>query len=88
MNYIFAAIFMLLLASPAMAQIAGQPAHRDLTPDGFPAGKQGHCWACMHGCTPKQDAEFCGWPVRNTVNQPMEPEADRRCGPYGCMGEK
>lgn len=24
-------------------------------------GMQGHCWGCMHGCTPKQDEEICGW---------------------------
>lgn len=32
-----------------------------LAESGFPNGLQGHCWGCMHGCTPENDAKICGW---------------------------
>lgn len=35
--------------------------------------KQGHCWACMHGCTAEQDFRYCGWPPAYTQTPREEP---------------
>lgn len=54
---------------------------------GFPEGRpQGHCWACMHGCTPENDAKFCGWTASGDLDiGAAAAKAMERCGPYGCV---
>lgn len=65
--------------------------------DGFPSGRPvGHCWACMHGCTPAQDLEYCDWPrsigrQRDavTTQSPAPPQCfEVAPGDIRCTGER